>query len=73
LEAIDFGPVSPTTSRNDFRMGLIHWVTNPTQNTDTDFNNLYTLTLLIRLNRCPQASFALISRLRSTQAGTNPY
>jgi hypothetical protein len=45
LNAVDFGPISTTTPQNDFRIGQIDWVNNPTQNTDQDFNDVYTLTL----------------------------
>src|SRR5215471_15071052 len=45
LTAVDFGPVSTTTPQNDFRIGQIDWVNNATQNTDSDFNDVYTLAL----------------------------
>lgn len=45
LTAVDFGPLSTTTPQNDFRIGQIDWVNNPTQNTDPDFNDVYSLAL----------------------------
>ena len=37
--------MSTTTPQNDFRIGQIDWVNNATQNTDPDFNDVYTLAL----------------------------
>jgi hypothetical protein len=45
LKAVDFGPVSTTIPQNDFKIGEIDWVNNATRNTDSDFNDVYTLAL----------------------------
>ena len=45
LTAADIAPVSTTTPKNDFTIGEIDWVNAATTNTDTSFEDDYTLTL----------------------------
>ena len=45
LTAVDIGPVSTTTPKNDFTIGEIDWVNAATTNTDKSFEDDYTLTL----------------------------
>jgi hypothetical protein len=69
LSAVDFGPVSTTTPQNDFRIGQIDWVNNATQNTDSDFNDVYTLALTFTAPGSQNVSANVSLRI---QQPTNP-
>lgn len=45
LKAIDLSSTTTSTPQNDFKIGEIDWVNNPTTNTDSNFNDNYTLTM----------------------------
>jgi hypothetical protein len=45
LTAVDVSSTSTSTPQNDFRIGEIDWHNVPTTNTDSNFNDVYQLTL----------------------------
>jgi hypothetical protein len=69
LTAIDVSSTSTSTPQNDFRIGEIDWHNVPTTNTDSNFNDVYTLTLNFT---APGVQAATASMNLNIQQPTNP-
>lgn len=69
LTAKDIASTSTVTPQNDFRIGEIDWINKPTTNTDSNFNDVYTLTLNFT---APGVQAATASMNLNIQQPTNP-